>query len=117
MRVQSKGKLLRIYISESDKYNGQSLYHLIVEEAKKLEMDGITVYRGIEGFGGHQSLHTTHIFRLSDNLPIILEIIDSEEKIDQFISNIDQFINDGLLITQENINIIKISKSKNKGRL
>ncbi|WP_427340535.1 DUF190 domain-containing protein [Caloranaerobacter sp. DY30410] len=112
MRTQSKGKLLKIYISESDKRNGRLLYHLIVEQAKKLEMAGITVYRGIEGFGGHHNLHTMHIFRLSDNLPIVLEIIDSEEKIDQFISNIEQFINDGLMITQENINIIKFNEKK-----
>lgn len=112
MRTQNKGKLLKIYISESDKYNGQSLHHLIVEQAKKLEMAGITVYRGIEGFGGHHNLHTTHIFRLSDDLPIVLEIIDSEEKIDQFISNIEPFINDGLIITQENINIIKFKDKK-----
>lgn len=112
MRTQSKGKLLKIYISESDKYNELSLYHLIVEQAKKLEMAGITVYRGIEGFGGHHNLHTTHIFRLSDDLPIVLEIIDSEDKIDQFISNIEQFINDGLIITQENINIIKFNDKK-----
>ncbi|WP_069650786.1 DUF190 domain-containing protein [Caloranaerobacter ferrireducens] len=112
MRTQSKGKLLKIYISESDKYNGLSLYHLIVEQAKELEMAGITVYRGIEGFGGHHNLHTTHIFRLSDDLPIVLEIIDSEEKIDQFISNIEQFINDGLIITQENINMIKFNDKK-----
>ncbi|KGG79413.1 hypothetical protein Y919_12200 [Caloranaerobacter azorensis H53214] len=112
MIMQSKGKLLKIYISEFDKYNGQLLYHLIVEQAKILEMAGITVYRGIEGFGGHHNLHTVHIFRLSDNLPIVLEIIDSEEKIDKFISHIEQFIKDGLMITQENINIIKFDKKR-----
>jgi PII-like signaling protein len=90
------GKLLRIFIGESDRYNGKPLYQWIVREARKQGLAGATVLRGLEGFGAHSLLHTAKILRLSTDLPVVIEIVDTEEKIEAFLPHIDRAIAEGL---------------------
>lgn len=96
MILPKDGHLLRIFIGESDKYDGQPLFEWIVKKARETGLAGATVLRGLEGFGAHSRLHTAKILRLSDDLPIIIEIVDTLEKIEAFIPLIDEAIKEGL---------------------
>lgn len=96
MLLPKDGKLLRIFIGESDKYKGQPLYEWIVLKARDRGMAGATVLRGLEGFGAHSRLHTAKILRLSSDLPIVVEIVDTENKIESFLPLIDDAIGEGL---------------------
>ena len=91
-----EGKLLRIFIGENDKYEDQPLYEWIVRKARELGLAGATVLRGLEGFGAHSRLHTAKIVRLSSDLPIVVEIVDTEEKIESFLPLIDEAVQEGL---------------------
>ena len=105
MTLPKDGKLLRIFIGENDKYEGVSLHEWIVRKAREQGMAGATVLRGLEGFGSHSQLHTAKILRLSSELPIVVEIVDTEEKIDSVIPTIDEMMGGGL-ITLEKANVI-----------
>jgi PII-like signaling protein len=107
--LPERGKLLRIFIGESDRHDGLPLYEWIVRKAREIKMAGATVFRGIEGFGAKSHLHTAKILRLSQDLPILIEIIDVEEKIDNFVKIIDPVIKEGI-VTSENIEV-KFSRS------
>ena len=96
MILPKDGKLLRIFIGESDKYKGQPLYEWIVLKARDRGMAGATVFRGLEGFGTHSRLHTAKILRLSSDLPIVVKIVDTENKIESFLPLIDDAIGEGL---------------------
>jgi len=96
MKVFQPGKLLRIYVGELDTYGGQPLYQWLIEEARRHELSGATALRGLEGFGAHSELHTAKVLRLSVDLPVVIEIIDTEERIDTFLSVIDDVIDEGL---------------------
>ena len=96
MLLPKDGKLLRIFIGESDKYKGQPLYAWIVLKVRDRGMAGATVLRGLEGFGAHSWLHTAKILRLSSDLPIVVEIVDTENKIESFLPLIDDAIGEGL---------------------
>ncbi len=96
MILPEEGHLLRIFIGESDKYEGIPLYEWIVRKARENGLAGATVLRGLEGFGAHSRIHTTKILRLSEDLPIVIEIVDVLEKIEKFIPVIDDAINEGL---------------------
>ncbi len=96
MILPKDGKLLRIFIGESDKYKGQPLYEWIVLKARDRGMAGATVLRGLEGYGAHSRLHTAKILRLSSDLPIVVEIVDTENKIESFLPLIDDAIGEGL---------------------
>jgi len=104
MTLPEKGNLLRIFIGESDSHNGIPLYEWIVNKARENGLAGSTVIRGIEGFGAHSRIHTTKILRLSEDLPIIIEIIDTLEKIENFLPQIDESIHEGLA-TLEKVDI------------
>lgn len=90
------GKLLRIFVGESDRHQGLPLYEWIVRKARERGLAGATVLRGLEGFGAHSRLHTAKILRLSSDLPIVIEIVDTEEKIQAFLPSIDDAIGEGL---------------------
>lgn len=92
----TEGLLLRIFIGESDKHEGKPLYEWIVREARQRGLAGATVLRGIEGFGAHSRVHTVKILRLSEDLPIIIEIVDEAAKIEQFFTVIDHAVTEGL---------------------
>ncbi len=106
MGIPENGVLLRIFIGEDDKYKGKPLYEYIVMEAKKRKMAGATVIRGIMGFGAKSHLHTVKLLRISDDLPMVIEIVDSEERISEFLPFLDEVVNDGL-ITIENVKVIR----------
>lgn len=93
---RKQGKLLRIFVGESDKYEGRPLYEWVVLKAREEGLAGATVLRGLEGFGAHSLLHTAKILRLSSDLPIVIEIVDTEEKIERFLPLIDSAISEGL---------------------
>ena len=96
MELPKQGKLLRIFIGESDKHDGMPLYEWLVREARQQGLAGATVLRGLEGFGAHSRLHTAKILRLSADLPIVVEIVDAADKIDAFLRSTDHAIGEGL---------------------
>lgn len=96
MVLPEEGYLLRIFIGESDKHEGKLLYEWLVLKARELGLAGATVLRGIMGFGAHSRLHTFKIERLSEDLPVIVEIVDTKEKLDNFLAIIDDIIREGL---------------------
>jgi len=96
MQLPEEGYLLRIFIGESDKYHGQPLYEWLVLRAREQHLAGATVLRGIMGFGAHSRLHTFKIERLSEDLPLIIEIVDTREKLEAFLELIDGAIVEGL---------------------
>ena len=105
MKLEGTGKLLRIFVGESDRHGSQPLYTAIVERARKGGLSGATVFKGIEGFGGHSVVHAARIFDLSADLPVLIEIVDSEEKIRAFLPTIDGMVSEGL-VTLETVEII-----------
>jgi len=105
MRIPADGKLLRIFIGEADKWNGKPLYEEIVLLAKKEGMAGVTAIKGFMGFGCKSHMHTANLLRLSEDLPIVIEIVDSEDKVNQFIPHLDKMVREGL-ITLEKANVI-----------
>lgn len=105
MGLPKQGKLLRIFIGESDRHDGIPLHEWIVREARRQGLAGATVLRGLEGFGAHSRLHTAKILRLSTDLPIVIEIVDAEDRIDEFLRDIDHAIGEGLA-TLEKVDVI-----------
>ncbi len=105
MKLQSEAELLRIYIGESYQYDGKPLHEAIVQEAQKRGMAGGTVLRGITGFGANSRLQTTKILRLSEDLPIVVEIVDKPERIADFLPVLDNMMGKGL-VTLEPIRVI-----------
>ncbi|HTP81140.1 MAG TPA: DUF190 domain-containing protein [Bacteroidota bacterium] len=116
MRLAGEGKLLRIFVGESDNLQHHSLFEAIVQSAKERGLAGATVLRGIEGFGADSRIiHTAKILRLSEDLPIVVEIVDTEEKIKEFLPEVDRLIEKagcGAMITLEKAEIIKYSTGK-----
>lgn len=96
MTLPRDGKLLRIFIGENDKYEGRPLFEWIVRKARESGLAGATVLRGLEGFGARSRLHTTKVLRLSTDLPIVVEIVDTEDKIEAFLPLIDEAVGEGL---------------------
>ena len=96
MKIPKDGYLLRIFVGESDRHEGKPLYEWLVRKAREEGLAGATVLRGIEGFGAHSRLHTAKILRLSEDLPIIIEIVDALEKIEAFMPIVDGVIAEGL---------------------
>ena len=94
--LPEEGHLLRIFVGESDRHDGTPLYEWIVRQARERGLAGATVLRGVEGFGAHSRLHTAKILRLSEDLPIIIEIVDTKDKIEGFLPIVDAVIPEGL---------------------
>lgn len=97
MKLPVEGQLLRIFIGESDRCEGKPLYEWLVLKAKEQGLAGATVIRGLMGFGANSHIHTSKILRLSVDLPIIIEIVDTPEKIMAFLSNVKDVIKEGLV--------------------
>ena len=106
MKLEGEGSLLRIYIGELDKTHHRPLYEAIVMKAREMGLAGATVLRGPMGFGAHSHLHTAKILRLSEDLPVLIEIVDREEKISAFLPELDELMDDGL-VTLEKVRVIK----------
>ena len=105
MKLPSEAELLRIFIGEADKYEGKPLYEVITSLARRKGMAGATVIRGLMGFGAHSRMHTAKILRLSEDLPMIIEIVDEPEKIEALLPELDKMIREGL-VTLEKIRVI-----------
>ena len=105
MRSESDGQLLRIFIGESDRWEGKPLYEAIVRSARAAGLAGATVLRGLEGFGAHSRLHTTRILRLSEDLPVVIEIVDEAPKIEAFLPRLDEMVSEGM-VTLERVRVI-----------
>jgi PII-like signaling protein len=105
MKLAGEGLLVRIFIGESDRWDGASLYEAIVQRAREKGLAGATVLRGVEGFGAHNLIHTARIMRLAEDLPIIIEIVDQKEKIEAFLPELDNMIPEGL-VTLEPVQVI-----------
>lgn len=115
MKISGEGKLLRIFVGESDQCGGRPLYEAIVLKARELGLAGATVWRGIEGYGARSRIHTSKILRLSEDLPILIEIVDTEEKIRAALGALDTLMEQaggGGLVTLEKAEIIKYSQGK-----
>jgi PII-like signaling protein len=106
MKIPKDGYLLRIFIGESDHWHGKPLYEAIVMKARELHLAGATVIRGPMGFGANSRLHTAKILRLSEDLPMIIEIVDAKEKIDELMPHIDEMVKEGL-VTLEPVQVIQ----------
>jgi PII-like signaling protein len=105
MNLPHEAVLLRIFIGESDKTEGRPLYEAIVQEARHRGLAGATVLRGFYGFGAASRIHTSKVLRLSEDLPVIVEIVDTEDKIEQFLPTLDKMIGEGL-VTLEKVRIL-----------
>jgi PII-like signaling protein len=101
MTLPEEGKLLRIFIGELDTHEGKPLYQWLIEEARRQGLAGATVLRGLAGFGAHSRLHTAKVLRLSVDLPIVVEIVDTEERIEAFLPVIDGAIPEGLATVEK----------------
>ena len=99
--------MARIFIGESDKWHHQPLYRALVERLKQEGFAGATVFRGIEGFGAHSIIHTTRIVDLSSDLPVIVEVVDTEEQMKKLLPILDEMVNAGLLVTMEKVRVVR----------
>ena len=111
MKIEGEGKLLRLFIGESDRWHGKPLYQAIVERVRAEGLAGATVVRGIEGFGADSRLHTSRILRLSEDLPVVVEIVDTAEQIERIVPILDEMVGEGLL-TLERVQIVAYRSSR-----
>ena len=119
MELKSEAKLLRIFLGEADKVKHTALYEVIVREARRLGLAGATVWRGTMGFGPTSRIRTARVLDLSTDLPIIVEIADEEDKINQFLPvlhDLFELAQCGGLMTLENVRVIKYDHGKDKGQ-
>ena len=105
MRLEGEGQLLRIFIGEADRWHGKPLYLAIVHACVDAGMAGATVLRGIEGFGASSRVHTTRLLQLSQDLPLVIEIVDTEERIAAVLPRLDEMVTEGM-ITLERVHVI-----------
>lgn len=105
MRIEGEGKLLRVFVGESDKLGKKPLYQAIVEMLREQGVAGATVLRGVEGFGAHSRLHTARILRLSEDLPMVIECVDRSDRIDRVLPRLDEMVDEGL-VTVERVEVI-----------
>lgn len=110
MTIPEEGYLLRIFIGESDKIGHRPLYEVIVLKAREAGLAGATVLRGVMGYGKNSILHTAKILRLSEDLPMVIEIVDSLEKVEAFLPELDAMITDGL-VTLEKVKVLRYKSS------
>lgn len=105
MKIEGEGLLLRVFCGESDTWHGEPLYKAIVETVREAGLAGATVLRGIEGFGAHSRIHTSRILRLSQDLPVVIEIVDYADRIDAVLPALDEMIGEGMM-TLEKVQVI-----------
>lgn len=108
MKITGSARMVRIYVGESDKWHGQPLYMAILLKAREMGLAGATVLRGLAGYGAHSRIHTANILRLSEDLPMVIEIVDSAEKIKSFLPVLDEMVQEGLIVLCD-VEVIKYS--------
>ena len=106
MKISEEGQLLRIFIGESDRWQGKPLYEAIILKAREMGLAGATMLRGLMGFGAASRIHTAKILRLSQDMPIVIEIVDSADKIDSLLPIIDEMVQEGM-VTVERVRVIQ----------
>ncbi|MCA1833977.1 MAG: DUF190 domain-containing protein [Actinomycetota bacterium] len=111
MKIEGEGRLLRIFIGESDTWHGKPLYQAIVERVREAGLAGATVFRGIEGFGADSRIHTARILRLSEDLPVLIEIVDTQQRIEEIIPILDEMVGEGM-VTLEKVEVIAYRSSQ-----
>ena len=110
MKISGKAGILKIYIGESDKIHGRPLFEEIVFEARKAGMAGATVFKGIMSFGASHSIHTQKIFALSADMPVVIEITDTKEKLDEFLKTVNDLMDQskkGGLVTFQEVEVLR----------
>ena len=100
MSLPTEGRLLRIFVGESDRWEGRPLYEAIVLEARKRGLAGATVTKGVMGFGAHSRIHTAKLLELSQDLPMVIEIVDAPDRIEAFMPDLEQMVGDGLITVE-----------------
>ena len=105
MKIEGTAKLVRIFLGESDRWKGQPLYVALVEEMRRAGLAGATVFKGVIGYGGHSVVHSARIVDLSPDLPVLVELVDSEEKVQAFLPTLDEMVTEGL-VTIETVQVI-----------
>lgn len=115
MKLAGDGTLLRVFIGESDSWHGKPLYQAIVRRLREEGIAGATVIRAIEGYGAKSHLHTTRILRLSEDLPLVIEVVDRAENIERVLPMLDEMVADGL-VTLERVNVITYRAGRDPGR-
>ncbi|HKA19534.1 MAG TPA: DUF190 domain-containing protein [Blastocatellia bacterium] len=111
MNISDEGQLLRVYVGESDRWQGKPLYEAIVLKAREMGIAGATALRGIMGFGAASRIHTSKILRLSEDLPVVVEIVDNAEKIAQLLPEIESMVQEGL-VTLETVRMHQYRSGK-----
>ena len=108
MKLTGQGLLLRIFVGEADRWHGRPVYEALVLKAREMGLAGATVTRGVQGFGAHSRLHTAKVLRLSEDMPMVVEIVDREDRIRAFLPACDEMLKDGL-VTLEPVEILRYS--------
>ncbi|HTR48096.1 MAG TPA: DUF190 domain-containing protein [Verrucomicrobiae bacterium] len=106
MKLEGKARMLRIHFGENDKWQDKPLYRAIVEKCRELDIAGATVFRGIEGYGASTLIRRSHLFSFSSDAPIMVSVIDSEEKVKTLIPYLDEMVREGLIATSE-VEVVK----------
>ncbi len=106
MKLSGEGLLLRIFVGEKDRWEGMPLYEYLVKKAREMNLAGATVLRGVMGFGAHSRLHTAKLLRLSEDLPMVIELVDTEENIQRFLPVLDEVVQEGM-VTLERVRVIQ----------
>ncbi len=101
MKLEGEAKLLRIFVGESDRHGGRPLYEAIVLEAKRQGLAGATVFKGFMGFGARSRIHTAKVLQLSEDLPVVVEIVDTEERIQAFLPVLEGMVKEGLITLEK----------------
>ena len=109
MKRVEQGQRVRIYVGERDQWQGKILYAAIVQEARRRGLAGATVARGVMGYGAHSAVHEPHLFELHGHLPVVVEIVDTAEKVAAFLPCLDDMVQEGLITTSE-VGIVRYSK-------
>ena len=110
MKLPEQGLLLRVFVGETDTYKGKALYEAILLKAREMNLAGATVLRGMMGFGANSRIHSAKLLRLSEDLPMVIEIVDTEDNINKILPFLDETVKEGL-ITMEKVRVIKYRPS------
>jgi len=114
MKLEGEGLLLRVFVGENDRWHGRPLYEAIVTRSREAGLAGATVLRGLMGFGAKSRIHTAKILRLSEDLPIVVELVDTAEKIEKILPILDEMVADGM-VTMEKVRVIAYRAGKPAG--
>jgi len=111
--IPTEGKLLRVFVGEADRWQGRPLYEAIVEEARRRGLAGATAWKGFIGFGAHSHLHTAKVLRLSEDLPVVIEIVDAADRIEAFLPALETMVQEGL-VTLERAEVLLYRAPKSR---